>query len=69
MQSTKRQNQGKPSRERNQALSGGNIMDWIDLNDWILENHPELHHATLYIADMNIQYECWIKVFNNHIKE
>lgn len=41
-------------------------MDWADLNDWILSNYPELHKATAYLSNMQIQIECWTIIYEKH---
>lgn len=43
-------------------------MEWLDLNDWILEHYPEVHAATRYISNMDVQVACWETVYNNHVK-
>lgn len=41
-------------------------MDWFEMNDWILENYPEVHQATKYLSSMSIQMACWEKIYNEH---
>ncbi|WP_187628705.1 hypothetical protein [Paraburkholderia sp. UCT31] len=38
--------------------------DWIDLNDWVLLNHPEVHRATRYISGMTIQMSAWLELWS-----
>lgn len=38
-------------------------MDWFDLNDWILEHHPQVHKATRYLSQA-AQMQCWQDIYD-----
>ena len=42
-------------------------LDIIDLNDWILLNHPDVYQATKYIGDTTILMRIWTIIWREDV--
>ena len=38
-------------------------LDCLELNDWMLENHPVIFHASKYVSDYSALLNFWAKIY------